>query len=66
MDLKKAKSLKKGMIVHCPPDRVIPGHTGTVEHIGADVYRNLQGADYIWITVKGPHHSSVWPSNRLG
>jgi len=67
MDISQAKKLKAGDIVSCPPDRGNKGYRGTVAYVGNvnDVHKSFFGDEYLWITVKGPEHESVWPSNRL-
>jgi hypothetical protein len=64
MKIEQAKQLQIGAIVHCPADRGDPGYTGKVTFVGVEVYET-HGKEYIWISVKGPHHTSTWPSNRL-
>lgn len=66
MDLQKAQALKVGNVVHCPTDRGEPAFYGKVEWVGGSVAKNIYGAEYIWVNVRGPHHTSCWPSNRLG
>jgi hypothetical protein len=67
MHIEKAKQLRRGETVRCPADRGDPAFTGTVTHVGVlgAESHNIHGEVYIWVEVKGPHHKSVWPSNRL-
>lgn len=66
MHLDKAKTLKYGDKVRCPPDTGIMGYVGVVTFVGSIEYSNDKGEPFIWITVKkSPRRSSVWPSNRL-
>jgi hypothetical protein len=66
MDIKKAKQLVYGASVHCPADRGEPPYYGIVRHIGADVFKNIHGHEYIWVTVsKNGNTRHVWPSIRL-
>lgn len=55
-----------GKIVKCPPDRGDARYSGKITQVGTEVHKNIRGVEYVWVTVKGPYHSSVWPSNRLG
>lgn len=68
MKIEQARQLKVGQIVHCPADRGDSAYTGKVTHIGSTTEKNINGAEYIWVTVE--HQSGlsrhVWPSNRLG
>lgn len=66
MHIEKAKLLKIGDVVRCPADRGEPKFVGSVTHVGNEVYKDLPGVEYIWVTVRGAKHESVWPSNRLG
>lgn len=54
-----------GKRVKCPADRGDAPYTGTITQVGTEVHKNIKGVEYVWVTVKGSHHSSVWPSNRL-
>lgn len=71
MNIERARKLKPGDMVHCPPDRGEPGYFGTVCK-GAlpeeETKKNIHGDEYVWIVVTG--HSGLsrhmWPSNRLG
>ena len=66
MNIEQAKKLSVGSVVLCPPDRGDKGYTGQVTWVGELVQTNYQGFEYISVEVQGPHHKSVWPSNRLG
>ena len=58
---------KVGDIVRCPPDRGSAAYTGTVHFVGKNVYTNIHGVPYVWVTVnKGNTSREVWPSHRLG
>lgn len=67
MNIERAKKLRRGDTVFCPADRGDKAYTGQVTHVGAlgSVSHNHDGQAYIWVEVQGPHHKSVWPSNRL-
>jgi hypothetical protein len=65
MHIDKALRLKVGDIVHCPADRGDPAFTGRVTHV-SPVIHEASLTEFIWVEVQGPHHKSVWPSNRLG
>lgn len=52
--------------VDCPPDRGNAGYRGVVTGVGYNVHTNSLGIKYVWCDVKGPEHTSVWPSHRLG
>lgn len=66
MQIDKARQLKRGDIVACPPDRGNPGYRGTIKHVGAVEAKTTEGTPYIWVTVQAPwRHAEVWPSNRL-
>jgi len=67
MILTKAKSLKIGDTVYCPADRGESGYHGKIIHIGEQVSKNIDGVEFVWITVrKDSKTNHVWPSNRLG
>ena len=66
MHIDRALQLKCGDMVSCPADRGSAAFYGRVISAGVDVAKDLKGADYIWVTVRGPLTESVWPSNRLG
>ncbi len=66
MHIDRAKGLKSGDRVNCPADRGDLAFEGKVTVVGVQESLDSKGNPYIWITVKGPHHSSTWPSNRLG
>ena len=71
MDLERARKLKIGDSVACPPDRGESGYIGVVTHLQADAtaQTNIHDVPYIWITVRksgGVGTAHVWPSNRLG
>jgi hypothetical protein len=67
MDIKKALKLRDKQTVHCPEDRGYPAFYGTVVGVPTTtVQKNHQGIEYVWVTVQGTLHKSVWPSNRLG
>lgn len=66
MNIEKAKQLKIGQIVYCPADRGDAAYAGRVEFIDAGENKTSTGEKYIWVHVRGPHHATVWPSNRLG
>lgn len=66
MNIEQAKQLKAGDRVACPADRGEPSFTGRVTSVGSNISKNLKGAEFVWVEVQGPHHKSVWPSNRLG
>lgn len=71
MDLAKAKALKAGQTVQCPPDRGESAYSGSVQVDGtwdyseAKVHKNLVGVEFIWVMVKGAGRTRMWPSNRL-
>lgn len=65
MHIDKARKLKIGQKVTCPPDRGDKGYVGTVTHISHETHRNIHDHEYLWVEVHGPQHKSVWPSNRL-
>ncbi len=65
MKIETALKLKRGQCVQCPPDRGDAGFYGKVTSVGAVVDR-VHNSEFIWVEVQGPHHKSVWPSNRLG
>lgn len=67
MNIEQAKKLKVGDRVNCPEDRGAPAFIGKVASVGPNVSTNINGEEYVWVTVKGPHGFSagVWPSNRL-
>ncbi len=69
MNIEKARELKVGDRVICPPDRGDAGYSGTVTHLTEnEEYTNIHGDLYRWVSVRlhGTYHSTVWPSNRLG
>lgn len=53
---------KRGDFVQCPPDNGNPGFKGTVKNVGPNVYTNIHGINFQWVTIN-PH--GVWPSHRL-
>jgi hypothetical protein len=65
MNIDKAKQLKVGNIVQCPPDRGDEAYSGFVTHTGETVYLNIHDEPFIWVTVRHHSQSAVWPSNRL-
>lgn len=67
MKIEQAKRLQYGSTVHCPADRGEAPYAGVVRYIGLDVFKNIHGVEYVWITVSRKHGASshVWPSNRL-
>lgn len=67
MHIDKAKQLKVGDIVRCPPDMGEPGYTAVVRwHPVQHVFYSHTGVAYIWVHVTGPNgNPHVWPSNRL-
>jgi hypothetical protein len=69
MNIEIARRLKPGHLVTCPADGGEPAYSGRVAFVGANEYRNDQGAPYVWVTVERvhlPRTKHVWPSNRLG
>lgn len=68
MDIKRARNLKVGSVVHCPPDRGEAGYAGKVTAIFPTQCVNIHGHAYIWVEVQRPWgaRKTVWPSNRLG
>lgn len=58
--------LKVGHSVRCPADRGEPGFTGKIVGFSTQENKTSTGITYVWVEVQGPHHKSVWPSNRLG
>ena len=57
---------KVGEQVRCPPDRGNSAYTGKVWRVGENVYTNIHGVDYVWVTVtKGKYQREIWPSHRL-
>lgn len=65
MKIEEARKLQVGDTVQYPADRGDPAGSGEVTHIGRTEQTNQSGEIYQWISVKGRHHESVWPSNRL-
>ena len=61
MKISKALNLKRRDYVTTPDG---PGRV-THDCEGSTVQTNFEGVEFIWVEVKGPHHKSVWPSNRL-
>lgn len=67
MNILKAKHLKVGDIVECPPDRGDPGYSGGIAHVSEQEQTHMGGKPFIWVTVKRcGAHASAWPSNRIG
>lgn len=60
------KKLKVGDVVQCPPDHGGKGYTGKILSYGDEVFKNVQGTNYVWVTVDRGDRRHVWPSNRLG
>ena len=58
--------LKIGALVECPVDRGDNAYVGEILSIGKEVYKNINGNEFVWVEVQGPNHKTVWPSNRLG
>lgn len=67
MHIDKAKQLKVGDVVRCPPDRGDPGYTATVRSAPAQqTLYNDTGVAYTWVYVTDPNGTShIWPSNIL-
>jgi hypothetical protein len=66
MNIERALQLKAGDKVYCPPDRGDKSFIGEVkEPFTGAIHANSTGEQYVWVSVKGPHHTSTWPSNRL-
>lgn len=65
MDIEDARKLKVGDRVAYPADRGDPGGIGEVTHVGTKEGVVSDSKLYVWVNVKGVHHESVWPSNRL-
>lgn len=65
MKIEEARKLQVGDTVRYPADRGDPAGSGKVTHVGGAEQTNQGGEIYQWISVKGPNHESVWPSNRL-
>lgn len=59
---------KVGAIVNCPPDRGDRGYKGVIKAVSPNVYTNINGVPYVWVTVGTMSGKSVhkWPSHRLG
>jgi hypothetical protein len=70
MNIEKAKRLKYGSPVNCPADRGNFPISGKVvdrnDLSAAPVHKCAGGSEYIWVLVKTPIGTAVWPSNRLG
>lgn len=69
MKIEQARKLKYGQTVHCPADRGEKAFTGTVRSedcATSPSHLTHRQECFIWVEVQGPHHKSVWPSNRLG
>ncbi len=64
----RIEALKVGDIVQCPADPFSGtlAFLGKIERVGTERSKNIHGTEYVWAHVRGPLHSSVWPSNRLG
>lgn len=67
MHIDKARKLAVGDLVICPPDRGDAGFAGKITRVDTSQKssRNIDGHEYIGVTVQGPHGKAVWPSNRL-
>ena len=67
MNIVKALELKPGDKVEFPPDRGSRGGQGIVQHVGSNIYRNIYGVNYVWVTLADTEGKSkgVWPSNRI-
>lgn len=58
---------RMGQCVQCPADRGDPAYTGIVRKFGTNVYTNIRGVRYVWVTVQRPDkHNTMWPSHRIG